>query len=72
MIDEMAESQASATEIGVTKVMSQLNCSHTQGVDDLNFGDEEETAAVMTEEEVRQLWRRKDVALCHAWDECVA
>jgi hypothetical protein len=38
VLDEMTESQASATKIGVAEFMSQLDSSHTQGLDELNFG----------------------------------
>jgi hypothetical protein len=31
--------------------MSQLDFSHTQGLDNIHFGDEEEAAEVMAEEE---------------------
>jgi hypothetical protein len=51
MIDEMPESQASATEIGVAEFMSQLDSTHTQGLDDLHFGDGDSYGYAKAQEE---------------------
>jgi hypothetical protein len=61
VIVELPESQASASEIGVTDFMSQLDSTHNQGLHDLHFGngdsyddayaDEEEVEEVVDEEE---------------------
>jgi hypothetical protein len=49
VVDEMSESQASATEIGVAESMFQLDSS--QGLDELNFGDGDTDSAAYAEEE---------------------
>ena len=54
VVNEMTEMQASATEIGVAEFMSQLDSSATQGLDDLNFGDDERYGATEEEEEVAE------------------
>jgi hypothetical protein len=72
VLDEMTESQASATKIGVAEFMSQLDSSHTQGLDELNFGngdsyatedeeaEEELTEVEEAEEEVTDVGATKE------------
>jgi uncharacterized protein YdeI (YjbR/CyaY-like superfamily) len=62
VVDEMTESQASATEIRVAEFMSQLDSSHTQGLHDLNFsvGDSYVAEDEEAEEEVTEVAATKE------------